>query len=61
MAIGYDVIIVGGGSAGCAAANRLTEDPKRRVLLIEGGPDPQPIPDVVANAKKTVHLLLETP
>ena len=33
----FDHVIVGGGSAGCVLANRLTTDPDNRVLVLEAG------------------------
>jgi len=34
----FDYVVVGGGSAGCVVAGRLSEDPAARVCLIEAGP-----------------------
>src|SRR5262249_59105440 len=35
----YDVLILGGGAAGCVLAGRLSENPDRSVCLVEAGPD----------------------
>ena len=62
----FDYIIVGAGSAGCVLANRLSEDPKTRVLLLEaGGKDTSPMIHIPVGYAQTlkdpkVNWLYET-